>query len=479
MMTELKNKADHWPQTAPQKRQKLSSDPHRPRYHFLPPNNWLNDPNGLIHWQGRYHMFYQHNPNNPFWGDIHWGHAVSNDLVHWQDLSPALTPEMSPADDGGCWSGCAVNDKGVPTILYTGVKNGEQTTCIATGDENLLVWQKDKANPILRAPQLPGFRHQDYRDPYVWCEGEVWYQVISMTIHNRGQVLLYRSSNLRDWEYLHPLIPEDVRENLYDEADIWECPNFFALSSHETGDKWVLIVSIWKNHTLLYPLAIVGTFKDLRFYPELQQRMDWGEKCFYAPLTFQDEKNRRLMFGWLQEQRSKEEQVEAGWSGVMSLPRVLSIENNRLKTDFAPELQSLRKEKIELSDIAIAKPRVIDGVKSDRLELQLSLRRNSATRSGIILKHLSNEQTRIAVDWSAKELAVETTNGLYTGKFDSLANSLDLHVFIDGSVIEVLANREVAMSCRVYPKQTGGSVELFGEGQVLKLTAWGLESIYS
>jgi beta-fructofuranosidase len=481
MMIEEKNKVAEWLESAPQKRQELSTDPHRPHYHFLPPNNWMNDPNGLIHWNGQYHMFYQHNPHNPFWGDIHWGHAVSDDLVHWKDLPLALIPDALPIDDGGCWSGSAVNNNGVPTILYTGVQNREQTTCLATSDENLLVWQKDKTNPILKAPQLPGFRHQDYRDPFVWREGDTWYQAVSMTIHNQGQALLYRSSDLRDWEYLHPLISQEEREKINDIADIWECPNFFQLGGNETGAKWVLIVSVWKNHTLLYPIAFVGEFRDLHFYPEQQQRLDWGEQCLYAPLTFQDEKNRRLMFGWLQEQRSKEAQLAAGWSGVMSLPRVLSLENNKVKLDFASELQTLRKEKIELSDVTLAGLQVIDGMKSDGLELQLSLQRNLATRSGIALCHSEDEQTTIGVDWLAKELVIDTATTTYKAIFEGLETTVDLHLYADHSVIEVIANRDVALTCRVYPKQAGGSVKLFSEGQsqVLKLKAWNLDSIWS
>jgi beta-fructofuranosidase len=473
----LKNQHNSWLEQAPHKRQQLASDPHRPRFHFLPPGNWMNDPNGLIHWQGQYHMFYQHNPNHPFWGDIHWGHAVSSDLVHWRDLEPALTPDMPPVDDGGCWSGCTVNDNGVPTLLYTGVKDGEQTTCIATSDNNLLVWQKDKANPVLKAPQRPGFQSKNYRDPYVWREGDVWYQVISMTIHGRGQVLLYCSSDLKSWQYLHPLITDEVRQTISDEADIWECPNFFALE-----DKWVLIVSIWKNHALLYPFAMIGDFKDLRFYPEQQQRIDWGEKCFYAPLTFKDEQGRRLMFGWLQEQRSREEQVRAGWSGVMSLPRVLSIENGKLKTDFAPELQALRQEKVELSDVTLNESRVLEHVNSDRLELQLSLYRHSATRSGVVFKHSSDEQTVITIDWVKNEVWLESANGSYKSPFDALGNTIDLHIFVDGSVLEVLVNREAVITCRVYPQHTGGAVELYSEGgesRVETLTAWSLNAVWT
>ncbi len=491
-MTQIKEALGQWLKTAPQKREKLSTDPHRPSYHFLPPNNWMNDPNGLIYWTGQYHMFYQHNPNNPFWGDIHWGHAVSDDLVHWKDLSPALTPDMPPVDSSGCWSGSAVDNNGIPTFLYTGVKDGEQTTCIATGDDDLLVWQKDQANPILKAPQLPGFHYKDYRDPFVWREGDTWYQVISMTINNQGQVLIYRSRDLREWEYLHPLIPQAEREKIQDVADIWECPNFFQL-----GNKWVLLVSMWKNHTLLYPAVLIGEFRDLQFYPESYQRLDWGEQCMYAPLTFKDNQERRLMFGWLQEQRSKEAQIEAGWSGVMSLPRVLSLKNNRVNITFAPELQTLRQESLKLDTLTLDKAYLLDGLKSETLELQATFTRdtftqNTAQRSGITLSH-GEEKILVYIDWLSNELVVDTGTNIYRDKIETNSvetnqietnrietNPVDLHLFADHSVLEVIANGEVSISCRVYPKQVGGSVELFSDGKSqVRLEGWNLSSIWT
>src|SRR5215813_2310009 len=99
-------------------RKQLETDPHRPGFHYLPPKNWMNDPNGLIQWEGKFHLFYQHNPNGPVWGNIHWGHAVSPDLVHWSDLPIALAPTPGGPDEVGCFSGCAVNN-GVPTLIYT------------------------------------------------------------------------------------------------------------------------------------------------------------------------------------------------------------------------------------------------------------------------------------------------------------------------------------------------------------------------
>src|SRR6266566_4042767 len=105
---------------------------HRPCYHYLPPANWMNDPNGLIQWKGEYHMFYQYNPAAPVHNKIHWGHAKSTDLVHWTDLPVALAPVPGSYDEDGCFSGCAVDHAGVPTIIYTGVRGKKQLPCVAT-----------------------------------------------------------------------------------------------------------------------------------------------------------------------------------------------------------------------------------------------------------------------------------------------------------------------------------------------------------
>src|SRR2546423_3561670 len=163
----------------------LGRDPHRPRYHFLPPANWLNDPNGLIHWKGEYHMFYQYNPNGPFWGTIHWGHAASADLVHWRHLPVALAPTPGSADEHGCFSGCAVDNNGVPTLVYTGVRGEEQLPCIATGSDDMLTWQKYPGNPVIAAPP-DGIDPLDFRDHSVWWETDAWYQVIGSGIKDLG-----------------------------------------------------------------------------------------------------------------------------------------------------------------------------------------------------------------------------------------------------------------------------------------------------
>jgi len=219
-------------EAARQLRLGLADARHRPCYHFLPPANWMNDPNGVIHWRGRYHLFYQYNPHGLVWGDIHWGHAVSNDLIHWQDLPVALTPTPGGPDAGGCWSGCAVDDDGVPTVFYTGIRGDydlaqSQVICMAVGSDDLVAWHKHPANPVLTPPEdldLIGFR-----DPSVWRDGETWYQIVGSGVRDvGGAVLLYRSSDLLEWEYLGPLIAGDRRDPSLWTGSVWECPQLLT-----------------------------------------------------------------------------------------------------------------------------------------------------------------------------------------------------------------------------------------------------------
>ena len=161
-------------------RARLAADPHRPQYHFLPPANWMNDPNGLIQWRDHYHLFYQYNPHGPVWGSIHWGHAISDDLAHWRDLPIALEPTPGGVDEDGVFSGCAVDDDGVPSILYTGVRrladdSRVELPCLATSsDDELRTWHKHPHNPVIASPP-PGVDVLGFRDHSVWQEDGTWY----------------------------------------------------------------------------------------------------------------------------------------------------------------------------------------------------------------------------------------------------------------------------------------------------------------
>src|SRR5215470_18785894 len=266
---------------------KLAADPLRPSLHLLPTKNWMNDPNGPIYWNGLYHMFFQYNPNAAVWGDMHWNHAVSEDMIHWRHLPIALAPTPGWADADGCFTGSAVNDNGTATILYTGVKetpfeqatlrdghhNFRETQCLATSsDPQLRVWTKWK-DPVLEPPndeRLTGFR-----DPFLWRDerSKFWFLgVASGQFKVGGRVLLYRSRDLHNWEYLHPLASghwtEKENTNPVDSGEMWECPDFFPL-----GNKWVLLYStaeqvIWE----------VGEFdaQELVFHPQKRGVLDHG-----------------------------------------------------------------------------------------------------------------------------------------------------------------------------------------------------------
>lgn len=468
-----------WLETATERRRVFTADIHRPRYHFLPPDGWTNDPNGVIQWKGEYHLFYQHNPHGPFWGTIHWGHAVSRDLIHWQDLPIALTPSFNGPDKDGCFSGCAVDNNGTPTLIYTGVADDKQTQCLAMSRDELLTWEKYQGNPVLATPP-EDVRPLDFRDPWVWREGNAWYMVLaSGQLGGGGVALLYRSSDLRNWNPLPHLLTGEVEMT----GEVWECPNFFPL-----GDKHVLIISVWPRHSVHF---FIGSFADERFVPESHGVLD-PDGSLFAPLTLNDDKGRRLLWGWIDEQRSREVQQSVGWAGVMSLPRELSLDKGKLHTAFVPELQKLRRAHTKLTDLNIAEAVDVEGVKGPAFELRLALVRGSASRSGLTLARSPSgeEETHIYADWEKGELVIDRTHSsLLSGVERSIqsgtlpfAERLYLHLYLDGSVLELIADEQLTLSTRIYPSRDDSvGIRLFSSGGVSKLTTlevWELASIW-
>ena len=216
---------------------RVARDPHHPIYHFTPPANWMNDPNGLIHWQGQTHLFYQYNPNGPLWGSIHWGHATSRDLVHWKRLPVAMAPRRGKPDADGCWSGTAVITPDGPLFFYTAVF--PETVCLAVPDDDLGVLHPSPRNPLIAAPP-PGLAVEGFRDPFVWQEGKVWYMTVGSGIKGQGgALLLYRSVDLLTWEYRGPLLVGDLASKKpFPTGYMWECPQLIRL-----GIKDLLIIS--------------------------------------------------------------------------------------------------------------------------------------------------------------------------------------------------------------------------------------------
>ena len=467
--------------------QPAANDPQRPRYHFLPPANWLNDPNGLIQWNGQYHMFYQYNPNGPFHGTIHWGHAISDDLVHWEHLPIALAPEPGTADEDGCYSGVAVDDGGVPTLIYSGNHDRTQRMCLATSSDGLRTWQKHPDNPLIPEPP-PGLDLTEYRDHSVWREDGAWYQLMGAGIEGQGgTALLYRSNDLRSWEYLHPLlIGDQQRSTPIWTGSMWECPDFFALDG-----RHVLIVSVWDDQQLHYSVAMVGNYGDKRFVPDVEHKLDYGDRHFYAPQSFTDAHGRRIIFGWIYEGRSIEAQLASGWSGVMSLPRVLSLgPDGQVCMQPAPELAALRGEHMRSAaiDVSASQVVVLPEISGDTLELDVELAPTPAGRCGIVVRRSPDgaEQTLITYDAALHQLIVDRTHAsldvatdrnLHVAPLTLRADELlRLHIFLDRSVLEVFANERISITSRIYPTRADSvGVALLaerGEAWLNALDAW-------
>jgi beta-fructofuranosidase len=466
-------------------RREMAGDFHRPLFHFLPPRNWMNDPNGLIYWQGKYHLFYQFNPYGALWGFIHWGHASSSDLIHWTDHPIALTPDPDSGDENGCFSGCMVVDQNTPTAVYTGFVNFVDTPVMIAKaeDPDLIRWQKSPHNPVIQTkPSIVG--DTDFRDPYVWREGGIWKAVIGAGLRDgSGAVLLYESEDLKTWEYRGVLFQDDAIETVR----MWECPNFFQL-----GDQYVLLVSLFPNIQGVY--YYVGDYDGQRFDPKQEGWLDSGG-IFYAPQVRCFDEERVLMFAWLLEGRSDEAIDDAGWAGVQALPRVLSLDEDlRLVSQPLAEVNQLRRAAVISKNIAIRKgEHHLLEVSGRQMEIHAEVVRSE----GLFELHVlatsdGSETTVIGCDFSQGECFLDTTKSSLSEDVKTavqrlsipggLGDLVDLHVFVDGSVVEVWINHAYSLTGRAYPTredavEVGLSANL-DEIQVRRLEVWPLEAVW-
>ncbi len=459
----------------------LQHDIHRPKYHFVPAQNWMNDPNGVIQWKGRYHLFYQYNPHGANHANMHWGHAVSDDLITWEELSIALSPTANEYNCGGIFSGCIVDDNGTPRAFYTGVNkdNSVQTQCLATGTDDLVEWTHDKNNPIITdLPEEMG-QAEDFRDPFVWEGDDGWYMVVGSRIEGvGGTILLYRSNDLINWTYLNPLFTGKNALTGF----MFECPNFFQL-----GNKWVLIISSHIGHTTGTVLYWVGDFIDNKFIPEVEDVLDSGYS--YASLTHLDDQGRRLMWSWVREGRDEQSFVEAGWSGVQAFPRVLTLDNqNRLCMKPVEELATLRQTSHHYTPDALENPIQIRDL---HLEVQASFKVGDETSYGLDILATSTGTEKITVyfDRLTETIRINRTydesnnrNDIYVQGLPHTLDdneTLDLHILLDGSTIEVIANERTSITSRFYPEQVNDpKIHVMNPSSIVSLDIWEMQSIW-
>jgi len=440
---------------------RVKDDPNRPAYHFLPPANWNNDPNGLLFYDGYYHLFYQHNPYGDRWDWMHWGHARSKDLVSWQYLPIALWPSVDKGEEH-CFSGSGfIKDNGKPILVYTSIGHEYPEVWAANPeDDSLFNWEKNPADPILVMGDHKGQYIDDWRDPYVFRDqGETYMVVGGHPQSGKGSIMLYKSMNnkLTKWDYLG--VPFSGKE------ENWECPNFFKI-----GDKYVLIYS---PHGRVKYYTGHMDFKNIKFTPDYHGDVDDGQN-YYAPNTLQKADGRRVLFGWIPDFKQ-----DQGWQGAITLPRDLSIdEKGRLIQKPVPELTKLRGNHFGEKNVKLLNSSKKLDVDYPQFEMMINIS-NGGTKE--IAFRFSEE--------NGKPYEIILTPQTFFFGDDKVALSPGLikkietvQLFFDRTVIEIFVNGgKVCATKVIYLDKDNLNFEIFnptGELTLKEVNIWQLKSIW-
>lgn len=473
---------------------RAEADPARPIYHFLPPANWMNDPNGPIYYDGWYHLFYQHNPYGDDWGYMHWGHARSRDLVHWEHMPIALPPAYEAGEEH-VYSGCArVSESGELLLVYTSVKQGtredranNEQWAARPLDAELITWERHPANPLLALETHggPAF-HKEWRDPFIFIADGRSFLVLAGDTDDTLEVALYEAvdGSLTRWQYRGPL----VREQRVDRRRFLECPNFVQLPPSEPGGKakWILLTSPYS-----FVEYTTGEFEPgtLTFTPEQHGILDAGQgdvPNFYATNILEDTAGNCVLLAW-----ARGFAEGRGWAGALALPRLLTVgADGKPRQRPLPALQSLRGVQTSLKPFTVENgSMVVPGVSGDALEIQATLRLEPAAGSGLRMEKAAAAGLRvrssgdghrgIEIRWDGARLTVAGCSVDLPGEAGS---ELTLDVFLDKSLLEVFANNgRVAMTRIIDAPAEDLAVEIFSEKgttYVDRIDVWKMKGIW-
>ena len=485
----------------------LYKEKYRPQYHFSPKKNWSNDPNGLVYYQGEYHLFYQYNPDDVVWGPMHWGHAVSKDLIHWEHLPIALEPD---AELGMIFSGSAVVDKndttgffdggkGLVAIYTTHLEQEEgplQQQAIAYSKDNGRSWTKYEGNPVIK-----NYGVADFRDPKVFWheESQKWVMVVACD----DRVRFYNSPDLKEWNYL-----SEFGQDIGIHADTWECPDLIKLpveasdsnaADSEIKEKWLLEVGdIRGGQSGVAVQYFIGEFDGERFESDYDRSffVDHGQDIYALQSWSNLPDQRQIWLGWMNNIGYMAKIPTTGWRGMMSIPRELSLKDDgeRIKLLQKPvaELKELRetiyqKDEFELqnklnldfSEQSFELKAEIDFNQAE--EVVFALHKNGAQES---LLKLNRKKNKISVDLSKSGNTDFDETFLLEKEIDyEFKEKVDVNIFADRSSLEVfLDGGEVSITNLVFPDKPAEEIEIsIGQGRAMikQLEIYKLKSIWN
>jgi beta-fructofuranosidase len=443
----------------------------------------MNDPNGPFQLGGEYHLFYQHNPSGTEWGDIHWGHAKSPDLVNWLRLPVALAPSRELGEHH-CFSGCSVVNGEEVTLFYTSIGQGERNATTGAQQwtakgKDLQTWRKPDFNPVLTLDVHGDLRITEWRDPYVWKEQDEWKMLLGGIYEGKGCALLYHSADLEDWRF----------ERIFHRGDepIWECPHLFRF-----GDRAVLFYSPSG------PVQYVSGMWNEDGLSEVSWRgtVDYGGwEGYYASTGFVDQKGRRILLGWMPEGRGEGFPIRLDWSGALALPRIVDLKpNGALAISPIPELDMLRGKSASFADFRVGPVPWDTGVFSSSFECAMEIEKPSDENGELIVSLFvsacGRERTDLRLDFATNTIVIDRSKsslfpGVHTfpviGKLnpEDAEKTLKLRIFADQSSIEVFAGDETCITARVYPsldESKGIQLRSNGEIHVIGIELWEMKA---
>jgi fructan beta-fructosidase len=470
---------------------------HRQQFHFSPKEKWMNDPNGMVYFKGEYHLFYQYHPHGTTWGPMHWGHAISSNLIHWEEQPIALYPD----EHGAIFSGSAVVDWNNTTgffddepglvAIYTSADSypdsdrPRQRQSIAYSKDNGRTWVTYEGNPVLSNENIT-----DYRDPKVFWHAEKSHWV--MVLATGQSITLYTSDNLKEWEFA-----SEFGNKAGSHDGVWECPDLFPLpiEGNDSIQKWVMLVSIGDNPEYKEGSRtqyFVGEFDGTTFLNDNSDNtvlwLDHGRDN-YAGVSWSDipySDGRRIYIGWMSNWRYANQVPTEGWRSGMTLPRELALRSSekglRIVQQPVVEMDTLRSGTKKYEEITLEESGECQEFEISALaEVKVEFVAEEARTFGITISNSKKERTAISFDAEREILSVDRTLSGENSFSDSFAavqqaplhinnGTVQLQVLIDTASIEVFANNgEIAFTSLIFPSEPAKEISLFSQGGKTKV----------
>ena len=452
---------------------------YRQIYHANVPQGWGNDPNGVIEYNGQYHMFYQHYPHAPKWGIMHWGHFVSKDFIQWENLPIALCPDKHYEDTLGCWSGNAFIRDGEFYVMYTGATMETQTQNLAKTADGIH-FEKYQGNPVLTTKLADELSKVHLRDPKVIEKDGYYYCFLGTLLNDTyGNIVLTRSEDLKQWEYVgHLFDPQNNIDPQFFTLDgVYECPDYFQIDGKDiiitSPQRLPQMGNSFENcNSCIYMIGKLD-FETGHFEIESIHELDEGFD-FYAAQVLHTEDGRHVLVAWKEMWHRDYPTAEEGWIGSYSLPRELTLENGILKQRPVREIKAYRTNPLEIPEFVLEnEKKTFEGLCGNCIELYISFDKEEDLEIQLLK---GNHETKLLFDRKANTLTLDRTDsGIPINGQEANTNirtcnlskgtTVQLDIFIDISSVEIFINDgESVLTANVYPDEDDKGIEFFSSG---------------